>query len=215
MTGLDVRILGPLQVRADDAPLTIGPRSERSGMESRGGVRGDITRLREQMTRTLMATLVVADSGIAERDKALKFDLADHYELWWSKDDVDAEPLWPASIMLSERFYESVVSAPVPVDTRALKTLRGSPLRIDIYTWLTHRMSYLRRPTTVPWEALAVQFGGDYARLRAFKAVFLKQLDKVRAVYPFANVQQAEHGLLLLPSRPHVPPAPKPSPKGI
>jgi hypothetical protein len=32
--------------------------------------------------------------------------------------------------------------------------------------------------------------------------VFLKQLDKVRAVYPFAEVHQAERGL---PSRPHVP----------
>jgi hypothetical protein len=111
--------------------------------------------------------------------------------------------------MLSERFFESVISAPVPVDMRAIKALRGSPLRLDIYTWLTHRMSYLRRSTTVPWQALAVQFGGDYAQLRQFKAVFLKQLEKVRAVYPFANVHQAEQGLLLLPSRTHVPPLPK------
>ena len=82
-------------------------------------------------------------------------------------------------------------------------------LRLDIYTWLTHRMSYLRRPTTIPWESLAVQFGGNYAQLRQFKAVFLKQLDKVRAVYPTAQVHQAEHGLLLLPSRPHVAPRTK------
>lgn len=162
------------------------------------------------MNRTLMATLVVIDASEKQRDKALKFDLADHYELWWSKnDDGGTEPLWPASIMLSERFYKSVISAPVPVDMRALRALRGSPLRLDIYTWLTHRMSYLRRPTTVPWEALAVQFGGNYAQLHKFKAVFIKQLDKVRAVYPFADVHQADHGLLLLPSRPHVAPLPK------
>lgn len=172
-----------------------------------GGVEGSITRLREQMTRTLMATMVVVDNSDPQSDNAWKFDLADEHKLWWSKTDPgDGEPLWASTIRLSERFYESIVSAPVPVDMRALKALRGSPLRIDIYTWLTHRMSYLRRPTTVPWESLAVQFGGDYTRLRAFKQVFLKQLDKVRAVYPFADVHQADHGLLLLPSRPHVGP---------
>jgi hypothetical protein len=175
-----------------------------------GGATGSITRLRGQTTRTLMARLMVIDLSEPQRDKAVKFDLADRYDLWWSKTNpADTEPLFPSTILLSEQFYESVVSAPVPVDMRALKALRGSPLRIDIYTWLTHRMSYLRRPTTVPWEALAVQFGGDYTRLRAFKAVFLKQLDKVRVVYPFANVHQADHGLLLLPSRPHVAPLPK------
>jgi hypothetical protein len=157
-----------------------------------------------------MATLILDDARDAQLDKAAKFDLADRYQLWWSRnDDGGTEPLWASSIVLSERFFESVISAPVPVDMRALRALRGSPLRLDIYTWLTHRMSYLRRPTTVPWQALAVQFGGDYAQLRQFKAVFLKQLDKVRAVYPFAQVHQADHGLLLLPSRPHVAPLPK------
>jgi hypothetical protein len=175
------------------------------GMGSRGGPRGEITRLREQTARTLSASMVVIDASVPNRDKGATFTFADRYELWWSsKDGPEDTPLWPSSIVLSQQFYDSIVSAPVPVDMRAIKALRGSPLRLDIYTWLTHRMSYLRRPTTVPWDALAVQFGGDYAQLHKFKAVFLKQLDKVRVVYPFANVHQAEHGLLLLPSRPHV-----------
>jgi hypothetical protein len=175
-----------------------------------GGVNGSLTRLREQTSRTLSSTMVVIDASVPNRDKGATFTFADRYELWWSpKADRQTEVLWPSSIVLSQQFYDAIVSAPVPVDMRAIKALRGSPLRLDIYTWLTHRMSYLRRPTTVPWEALAVQFGGDYTRLRAFRAVFLKQLDKVRAVYPGAEVHQAEHGLLLLPSRPHVAPRAK------
>jgi hypothetical protein len=177
-----------------------------------GGVNGSVTRLREQTSRTLSATMVVIDASIPERDKGATFTFADRYELWWStkaKADHRTEVLWPSSIVLSQQFYDAIVSAPVPVDMRAIKALRGSPLRLDIYTWLTHRMSYLRRPTTVPWEALAVQFGGDYSRLRAFRAVFLKQLGKVRVVYPAAQVHQADHGLLLLPSRPHVAPRSK------
>jgi hypothetical protein len=177
---------------------------------STGGVNGSVTRLREQTSRTLSATMIVIDASRPERDKGATFTFADRYELWWStKADHQTEALWPSSIVLSQQFYDAIVSAPVPVDMRAIKALRGSPLRLDIYTWLTHRMSYLRRPTTVPWEALAMQFGGNYAQLRQFKAVFLKQLDKVRVVYPFAQVHQAEHGLLLLPSRTHVPPLPK------
>jgi hypothetical protein len=30
-----------------------------------------------------------------------------------------------------------------PIDLQALKALRGSPLALDIYSWLTDRMSYL------------------------------------------------------------------------
>jgi hypothetical protein len=200
-------------VRTREQELTIGGSLagflRELGLGSRGGPRGDSTRLRDQMNRTLNAAMVFTDNG-PNHDRGMHFSLAASYQLWWSKNDPqNADPLWASSISLSKQFYESVISAPVPVDMRALKALRGSPLRIDIYTWLTHRMSYLRRPTTVPWEALAVQFGGDYSRLRAFKAVFLKQLDKVRAVYPFAEVHLAEHGLLLLPSRPHVAPLPR------
>ncbi len=34
----------------------------------------------------------------------------------------------------------------VPIDLRALNALKGSPLALDIYSWLTYRMSYLRKP---------------------------------------------------------------------
>jgi hypothetical protein len=198
-------------VRRQERELSIGGSLNRFLRElglaaGTGGATGSITRLRDQMNRTLKSTMVLSDSD-EHRDEGLVFRIAHSYQLWWSrKEAADAEPLFPSVIRLSEEFYEAVVSAPVPVDMRALKALRGSPLRIDIYTWLTHRMSYLRRPTTVPWESLAVQFGGNYAELHRFKAAFLKQLDKVRAVYPFAEVHQADHGLLLLPSRPHVAP---------
>ena len=116
------------------------------------------------------------------------------------------EPLWQSSVTLSERFYNSIVASPVPVDLRALRALRGSPLRLDIYTWLTYRMSYLRRQTIVPWEALAAQFGGDYAHVRQFKANFLKQLAAVRLVYPLADLQPTPAGLVLRASPPHVVP---------
>lgn len=55
-----------------------------------GGVEGSITRLREQMNRTLTASMVVIDSREFDRDRAGTFTFADGYDLWWSRTDVGA-----------------------------------------------------------------------------------------------------------------------------
>jgi hypothetical protein len=87
---------------------------------------------------------------------------------------------------------------------RALSALKKSPLALDIYLWLTYRMFYLRKPTTIPWGVLAGQFGAGYAEPRQFKAAFLRELKKVQLVYPDAKLEDAPRGLMLLPSKPHV-----------
>ena len=91
------------------------------------------------------------------------------------------------------------------IDLRALKALKGSPLALDIYSWLTYRMSYLRRPCLIPWEALQTQFGADYGRLRDFKKKFLSHLGDVLLVYPAARLSEQPVGLLLRSSPTHLP----------
>ena len=92
----------------------------------------------------------------------------------------------------------------MPVDLRALRALRGSPLALDIYAWLTYRLSYLRRPCLVPWSALEAQFGADYGRRRDFRRRFLARLADVLCLYPYARCAHTPAGLLLKPSPPHV-----------
>ena len=182
---------------------------DRLGLSPTGGRNGTITRLNDQMRRLLTSSMYVEDNregdsrwGIA----GAHFSVASGYQLWYNADDRRGEkPLWGSTITLADAFYDSIVSAPVPVDTRAFSALAGSPLKLDLLVWLSHRLGYVRRTQLVPWAALSEQFGSDYARLRDFKAVILRQLNDVLAVYPGANVSIAPNGLLLAPSRTAIP----------
>jgi hypothetical protein len=119
---------------------------------------------------------------------------------------------WQSKLRLTNTFFQECVSNPVPIDLRAYKALRGSAMAMDIYTWLTWRMSGLAKPTRpIPWEALQVQFGTSLALdeqgKRDFKKAFLKYLKIVLTIYPQANVEVTDRGLVLKPSRPHIPAA--------
>ncbi len=141
------------------------------------------------------------------RQEAAQFlQVASRYELWWSERAPDQTALLPSFVRLSDEFFEEVTNRPVPLDMQALRLLKGSPMRLDLYVWLTYRMSYLRRPTPVTWDQLRLQFGTqaqNRAARYAFKNHFLGHLTRVLAVYPAAQVEETETGRLS-PSRPHV-----------
>ncbi len=113
-------------------------------------------------------------------------------------------PTWNPELVLSRQFFQEITLSAVPVDIRAIERLKGSPLAIDIYIWLTYRMSYLRRPCLIPWKALENQFGATYARSRDLRRSFCAHLRRVVGVYPAVRVRQTGTGLLLYPSPPHV-----------
>jgi hypothetical protein len=190
-----------------------------------GGRWGSITRLRDQMTRLFSASIscLYEEEG---RTGIYNVQIVEEARLWWNPKAPDQAPLWKSTIELGKKFFDEAINRPVPVDMRALKALKRSPLALDIYCWLTYRLSYLRKPAEIPWPALQMQFGADYATQgqgpRDFKKKFLYHLRAVNVLYPEANVEEGERGLLLKPSKPHVaqlppalprlknPPAPEP-----
>lgn len=182
------------------------------GLVATGGRWGSIGRVKEQTKRLFSATVSCTYEG-GDRTALLGYRLADKALLWWDARRPAQAALWASTVTLSEAFYAEVINRPVPVDMRALRALKRSPLALDLYGWLTYRMSYLQRQTAIPWAALAAQFGSDYARLRDFKAAFLAELQKVGIVYPEAQVKPTERGLVLLPSKPHVPKLHRPGQK--
>ena len=169
-----------------------------------GGRWGSITRLREQ-SRRLFTSSVSCEYQGEQMHGEMGFRLADHHMLWWDPKSPDQQSLFESSVHLSERFFEELIERPVPIDLRALKALKKSPLAIDIYCWLTYRMSYLSRLTTIPWPVLQLQFGSEYGRVRDFRAAFSEQLRKVHLVYPKVSVSLTSSGLVLKPSLPHIP----------
>jgi hypothetical protein len=174
------------------------------GLTPTGGAKGDITRLREQMRR-LFSCYIACDYHDKNRDSTDGFKIVKKSETWWHPQHTEQAGLWQSTLTLSEEFYEEVLAAPVPIDVRALKTLRRSPLALDLYMWLTYRNSYLKAETVITWPQLRMQFGSDYTRDRAFKEAFLVAMQKVSVVYPAAKVQALEAGILIAPAATHVP----------
>jgi len=169
-------------------------------------------RLRDQIQRLSTATLVVIDNR-ADAFLSGTFTFADEMRLWWSHKETQETALFPSTITLSQKFYASIIEAPVPVDLRALALLQrqgGGGLPIDIYIWLAHRMyrQWAKQNPTfpIPWVYLANQFGSQYKRQRAFKAEFIKALRQTLIAYPKAKVIVTDDGLILRPSPPPVPP---------
>ena len=182
------------------------------GLTNTGGRWGTIPRLRDHLRRLFCSTVSwTYDSSHDNTFASFGVRPIETATLWWDPQRPEQPSLWKSKIGLNQRFYEELVSRPVPVDMRILRVLarERSPLAIDIYTWLSYRLYYLRNDTTVPWEALAMQFGGDYARLRDFKKKFQDRLTLVMKLYPEARVESLDVGLRLSPSWPSV--LPKPS----
>ena len=168
-----------------------------------GGRWGSITRLKDQ-ARRLFSCTETATYDDAKKHADMGYRLADKSLLWWDAKDPEQAGLWQSTVTLSEAFFREVVSHPVPVDMRALKALKKSPLALDTYCWLTYRASYAERLSVIPWSTLALQFGSDYKLVRQFKASFLTELRKVVTVYGGVQVEATDEGLLVRPSLTHI-----------
>ena len=168
-----------------------------------GGRWGSITRLKDQ-SRRLFASSITAVYESGPGFAVINQAVADRAQFWWDNKHPEQAGLWKSTVTLSENFFNEVIDRPVPIDMRAIKALKKSPMALDIYTWLTYRTSYLKCPTVIPWASLALQFGSGYSRLRDFKQAFIDELKKVVLVYGQVQVEAAEQGLIVKPSLTHI-----------
>jgi Plasmid encoded RepA protein len=139
----------------------------------------------------------------------------DAYARWWNpKADARQQTLEPSMVELSEEFFELTRAARVPLDLRLLTRLHRSPLAMDLYCALTHRVSYLREDATIPWHLLMQQFGAGYSGPRGVERFRVRALGALRRIGAYWRGLRWEERpdadgrrqlVLLKASRPHVP----------
>jgi hypothetical protein len=172
---------------------------------SRGAKRSDARRLNDQMYRLFNATISFEADG--ERDgrgvtARRNMVVADDVVFWWDTRRPEQSALLGSHIDLSHRFYEAITAAPVPVDVRALRALKGSALALDLYSWLTYeafRAHKSGKPRFETWEQLRRHMGGGYKKPTDFRRYAKAALRKIRVVYPNLKLGDRQGGITVLP----------------
>jgi len=181
---------------------------EKLGLDtSRGGKRSDAKRIKEQMIRLFRATISFEQSSDNGRDSWIDMQVAPRGMLCWDERYPDQQALWESYIQLGEDFFNAVRSSPVPVDMRALKALKRSPLALDLYAWATYtayQTQKTRKERSISWELLHEQFGAEYSTIKNFSNKVWKAFLKVKVVYPELNIERVPGGIKVLPSKPAI-----------
>ena len=123
-------------VRTRSPVLELGPTLSafmaELGLARRGGERGDITRFRNQTMRLFCSTVSCRYEDKTQ-DVGGNLNIVEKYSLWWNPKAPDQMPLWKSTVTLGNSFFNEIIDRPVPVDMRALKALKRSPMALDIY----------------------------------------------------------------------------------
>lgn len=177
------------------------------GLDSRRkGPRSDRVRLQEQMRR-LFAARITFEGEVEQED--LTGEVTDYPRIarrtmfWWNrKDDPGQRTLWESWVELDDDFYKSITANPVPVDLRALRAIKRSPLALDLYSLMTYqafRASRSGRPLFMSWKQLQTALGTSYADHADLRKAIKESLRKIQVVYPGLVLSSREGGLEVLP----------------
>ena len=116
---------------------------------------------------------------------------------------------WNTTFTLSDDFYKLVRDKSMPVNLDHLKSLARSPRRMDIYTWLSHRVYRIKnKPVNVPLTSVHRQFAPDidFLHHRRFRQKLKWDLDAIGKVYDKFNLELTDSELIIYASAPPVPP---------
>jgi hypothetical protein len=113
---------------------------------------------------------------------------------------------WVREIELSDEFYTHLTEHRVVLAEEAIAKLKGSSWALDLYLWLCYRLRTVEEEMApITWNQLREQFCPmSYAgNLSVFRSRVLEPAFRdVQAVYPEANIQVTDRGVVLLPSSP-------------
>lgn len=180
------------------------------GFNDSGGPRGALTAFKHQLNALAACSMSLSVWQPGVRVRTERITPIKSFDLWLS-DNMHQRALWPSNLTFSLDFYESLKAHALPVNIRAVRAFAGSARTLDAYYWLSYRVTRLNKALLVPWDALAQQFGSDYARQRDFRKAFSEDLALISDVFPKVPVKLSEAGLHLSPAGPDVLSLPAPS----
>lgn len=171
------------------------------GYSTTGGKKGDLTRIRHQAMRLFTSKISLSydsDNGFG-LEQAL---LVKKALFFWDIKQPDQPSLWDNEIILSEEFFTVLKNSPVPLDWRVLKAIKQSPMALDLYMWLSHRMFNLTKPQQIKWETLALQFGSEYKSIRHFRSKVREHAKKIQAIWQALNIDlSSDESVIIKPSK--------------
>jgi Plasmid encoded RepA protein len=153
---------------------------EELGIGTSGGRTGPFTAFKKQMMALAACRLSIGMSAGA-RVATVDAKPIEKFEAWMHPTGAQ-RTLWPGTLVLSERFYETLVAHAVPLDKRALAVLKHSALALDTYSWLAHRLCRINRAdgVKVSWSQ-----GAAHLEVQAGRALHPKREEFVEIGLPW------------------------------
>jgi hypothetical protein len=137
----------------------------------------------------------------------LDVKVAPKFELWWDYKNPEQDSLWSSYIEISEDFRRAILQAPVPLRTDVLKTLRKSPLALDVYMWASYRLFIMdktgQESIALSYGRLQEQFGTGIAEehYRQFRQEFKTAFRKVDTHWRTSNGEKQSLNYEFEPTR--------------
>ncbi|MGF0540746.1 replication protein RepA [Agrobacterium sp. ES01] len=169
------------------------------GFEATGGPRGTLTAFKQQVNALAACNMKIGMTDGAGHATTINTQPFASLDVWFPQNP-DQRMLWPSTITFSRDFYDTLSKHALPVNVHAIRAFSGSPRKIDIYYWLSHRIYGLEEPLMISWSALKEQFGDGYSRERDFRAKFAEELKHIGEVFPKLPASLGEKGLKLKPA---------------
>jgi hypothetical protein len=161
--------------------------------------------VKDQLARLAASEIRLAVAYSDREARQVQAHLIGEFDLWLPKDE-RRRVMWPSTVTLDPRYFESLTRHAVPLDERTIGALAHSAMALDIYTWLAQRLHRVEpsRPAFIPWKAVKDQFGPDYDRMVEFRRVFRRTLELVLGHYRGARIELDQQGMTLRHSPPPV-----------
>jgi hypothetical protein len=172
---------------------------------SSGGTRSDATRLKTQMERLFRALISFERHASGDSSKSkqwLDMQIVSSGQYWWNTNEGGSGGTFQSSIELGDRFYESILDAPVPINFDALRAFKNSALALDLYSWITYKVFVVgqkEQPQPVPWAGLMQQLGADYKDSRNFQRKAKEVVERIVAMHPATRIDFERGGLVIHP----------------